>query len=278
MDINVIQPYIRSANCFPWKWDNTRYTIACDARLFYVVCGRGTILIEGMKYNLAQGAAVLFQAGTRYMIQKSPEDTLEVICICFDFTFAHSKSKDPLPIYHEMNFHQSYITERFDNEIFERPLFFSNLAYCKNDLLEILGEQKTRMIFFEGKVSSVFKNVIISMARQITAGDNSMETVEKIIQFINTYYGEELNNQAIAAEFHYHPYYLSRLIKNATGLPLHKYIMNCRIDAAMKLLVSTDLSLEEIALRIGFKNQSHFSECFRKKTKKSPSEFRNQFV
>lgn len=51
--------------------------------------------------------------------------------------------------------------------------------------------------------------------------------------------------------------------------------MQCRIRDACVLLVTTDLSMKEIADNLGFSSPSHFSETFRKLRGVSPMDYRS---
>ena len=55
-----------------------------------------------------------------------------------------------------------------------------------------------------------------------------------------------------------------------------KYAKKIRIDRAKVLLVTTNNSILEIALTLGFHDQSHFHKVFKSFTGLSPSEYRNK--
>jgi AraC family transcriptional regulator len=62
--------------------------------------------------------------------------------------------------------------------------------------------------------------------------------------------------------------------RRSTGLRPHEYVQGRRIDYAQQLLVSSDLSLIEIALSAGFANPAHFSRVFKRFTGTTPSAWR----
>lgn len=57
-------------------------------------------------------------------------------------------------------------------------------------------------------------------------------------------------------------------------MTMHRYIMNYRIEKALQLIISSNLSFNEIAVLSGFKTQSHFTKCFKRITGKLPSDYR----
>lgn len=71
------------------------------------------------------------------------------------------------------------------------------------------------------------------------------------------------------------PEYLSHHFKIVTSISLKNFINFKKIEFAKYLLSSTDLTLIEITISLGFKDQSYFSKVFKKYTGTSPSRYRN---
>ena len=57
-----------------------------------------------------------------------------------------------------------------------------------------------------------------------------------------------------------------------------KYLIRIRLEAACQLLVSTDISISEISMRMGFYDQSHFSRNFFKFVGIYPSQYRKEYA
>jgi len=70
--------------------------------------------------------------------------------------------------------------------------------------------------------------------------------------------------------------YFSRVFKKEVGIPISSYLMNYRLDKASVMLKSCDLSIKEVALKVGFENVSYFSRSFKKKFQVQPIVFRVQ--
>jgi len=73
------------------------------------------------------------------------------------------------------------------------------------------------------------------------------------------------------------PSYLSGLLTSLTGQSTQQHIHNKLINKAKERLSITDLSVSEIAYELGFEHPQSFSKLFKKKTKTTPSAFRNSF-
>ena len=73
-----------------------------------------------------------------------------------------------------------------------------------------------------------------------------------------------------------HPNYLNTVIKAKTGKPVGAWIAEKTIAEAKSLLRNSDISIKEIALRLGFVESPHFSNYFKKHTEISPVLYRRE--
>ena len=67
---------------------------------------------------------------------------------------------------------------------------------------------------------------------------------------------------------------ISYAVKRAKGVSLQRWIAECRISEARRLLIETDLPIQDIALRCAFQNAAAFSTAFRAVAGCAPSAFR----
>ena len=70
--------------------------------------------------------------------------------------------------------------------------------------------------------------------------------------------------------------HFSRLFKQAFGEPPHAYIVRRRVEEACHLMLTSSASLSEIALSVGFSDQSHLCKHFRQTLGQSPSSWRRE--
>jgi AraC-like DNA-binding protein len=68
--------------------------------------------------------------------------------------------------------------------------------------------------------------------------------------------------------------YFRKMFKQYTGTAPGQYHLDLKIRRAREMLVSTDMSIKEIAYELGFNSIHYFSRTFRKKTGSSPTEIR----
>jgi len=84
----------------------------------------------------------------------------------------------------------------------------------------------------------------------------------------------ELSLARAASEAGMAPASFSRFFKRATGRTFISYVNELRIGRACRLLLETDLTITEIAYRVGFNNLSNFNRRFRRIRGQAPREYR----
>ena len=97
-----------------------------------------------------------------------------------------------------------------------------------------------------------------------------------MISFIRANYSQPITNKDIAESVNYHEYYVNKLILKQTGMTLHRYLLNCRIQNAEKLLITTEHSIEKIAALSGFTSAAYFISAFRRQCGETPNEYRRR--
>lgn len=81
----------------------------------------------------------------------------------------------------------------------------------------------------------------------------------------------------IASELAMSTPYLSDLLRNLTGMNTQQHIHAYLIERAKSLLLTTTLSVNEIAFSLGFEYPQYFSRLFKSKTHQTPIEYRQSF-
>lgn len=99
---------------------------------------------------------------------------------------------------------------------------------------------------------------------------------EEVLNYLDENYTDsDLSQTVLADYFQISVYSLSKMFNNQIGMGFSKYVNSKRIEHAKELLITTELSVKDIACLVGVPDDNYFSRIFRKYTGVSPLEYRN---
>jgi two-component system response regulator YesN len=126
-------------------------------------------------------------------------------------------------------------------------------------------------------LSALTKLVLVKLCESVSESALPARMVDALSDYIRENRRDEISNTEIGAIFGYHPFYVSRVLKEKKGITLRQYIISYRLKYAKKLLAETKMSASEIAEEVGFTDASYFTKIFRQTFGITPKEYRNGF-
>lgn len=147
----------------------------------------------------------------------------------------------------------------------------------------IVREHVNQQVFQDEVIQQLVNTLITVVARNL-ALNNSLEKkvlngsfgmVHYIQQHI--YAPEKLKAEVIAEAFNISINYVSEYFRKQTGESLQQYITRYKIKLVETRLKFSDMRMNEIALELGFTDESHLNRIFKKHHGASPSQFRKAF-
>lgn len=97
-----------------------------------------------------------------------------------------------------------------------------------------------------------------------------------VIAYIETHLEEELSLNQLAQYFERNSSYLSAAFSRETGQTVTQFIQQTRINEAIRLFNTTNMSVSEVSLAVGYQDFSYFSKIFSKNIGCGPREYRKQ--
>jgi AraC family transcriptional regulator len=166
-----------------------------------------------------------------------------------------------------------------------------NLVNCfsKHDLhlqhvaMLLLAELKSGGMMGQLYIESLTQVLVIHLLRHystftqtITSENRSLThaQLQQTINYINTHLDRDLSLVQIAGVINISPTYFASLFKRATGISPHQYVIKQRVERAKLLLTTTELTIADIALQVGFSSQSHLTQQFKRLTSMTPKRAR----
>ena len=111
------------------------------------------------------------------------------------------------------------------------------------------------------------------LAKIRTAGDD-LDFGENVRTYILEHLAENLTVSTLATAFHLSTSRFAHRFRDAFGTSPQAYVEGCRIEMARRLLLTTEMSVKEVALTCGFSDPLYFTKRFSHATGSAPSHWR----
>ena len=117
---------------------------------------------------------------------------------------------------------------------------------------------------------------ILNISNYNIDGINENDRIKKAFNFIKENYKNDVLLKEIANEVHMTVPSFCRYFKSQTNKTFIEFLIEYRINNALKLLTQTDKDIKNISFECGFNNYSHFNRSFKKINSISPSDYRKK--
>lgn len=144
----------------------------------------------------------------------------------------------------------------------------------------LFREQEEQKCFYAQFSNTYLHQILLSLLRDTQVPEEMLinSAAQDVMNYIEQHITEDLNCERIALACSYHQNYINRVIKRATGMTFHRYLIDAKLRAAAELLVNTEDSITSIAYHFSFSNAAHFTNLFTAKYRMPPSDYRRFFA
>lgn len=142
----------------------------------------------------------------------------------------------------------------------------------------VLTGLRTGESFYAGRhYRRFFSRLLVAACEEIRGQrKNADPTIDFVLHYIEQHYAEDLTLEIVAEHLPITAGYLSTVFKEKTGEYFVDYVNGVRIREAQRMLLETDLRVQDIAVRAGYQNVNSFNRMFKKWSGMSPREFRKE--
>ncbi|ACU07529.1 Transcriptional regulator [Flavobacteriaceae bacterium 3519-10] len=182
---------------------------------------------------------------------------------------------------------------------------YGYFSYAVNEALHLSEDEEKSVIAIMQNIENEYRSVIDNFSQDVMVSQ-----IEVLLHYCNRYYNRQfitrrtagngllikleellaecfeedrLQNtglpsvQYLSDQLNISADYLSDMLRNLTGQNTQQHIHNHLIEKAKDLLITTNLTVGEIAFQFGFEYPQSFSKLFKQKTNQTPLEFRQAF-
>ena len=244
--------------------------------IWFVWTGRGTVQLGRNLIPLRTGLCLWMRPGGTYNVEQDPEDRLGVTAVHFDLLDSEGRQVVP--------------GQGFPPEVHDLPDVMYADALLKR-VVELLGEddenwrgevpdspdKEIATLLLSGLLRDIdMRSEHLDYLQQDCATRVRRNTMLCLAARIRENSGEMPSIKELADEAGYTPDHFARVFESVLGVSPQAYAVQMRINRARQLLVTTDMSISEIADALGYQDVFFFSRQFKQKVGTPPSQYRRQ--
>jgi YesN/AraC family two-component response regulator len=156
-----------------------------------------------------------------------------------------------------------YLSRSISADILTAPFYVSNIEKLHNTY-SFSEFYKNAQILVAHLTENLFSSVY--------NGDSPV--IKNAVTYINTYYNLNITLASAAKSLNVNASYLSTLFKKEMQKTFSEYLLEVRLNNSIRLLLSTHMSITDIAFTSGFSNQSYFIKMFKRNYGMTPAQYR----
>lgn len=232
--------------------------------LEYITQGRCTLQIADREYQLKKGDLAGFSPKTFHHYKCCPKEPMQHYFIAFTGTEADkllqiSGIKQKGVLNADKYSQTGYLIEKIFSIAKQSRAYSRQLSTCY-----------LRALLLEQSFNSSFEDTNSSV---------SMATYNQCKKYIDEHFSiPQISPSFVARKCGINVRYMSRLFKGIADIQPRQYIDRLKLNKAVSMLLTTNLSISRIAYSIGYLDQYHFSRNFKKAYGLSPNNFRKSHI
>lgn len=259
------------------KYEMPSYHMHDDYEIFYLIEGERKYFINDTIYKISSGNLILIDMNEIHKTDDFSDYCHERIVLNFTSTLLSQ-------FFSTIN--KLNLFSCFKSKHRVLPLSFkykNNIEAILNKLLEINDSKNPSKDFYIKILICELLIIINDFIGDFKLKDyNSTQAinpkVSQVIRYINENFYQTITLSSVAKEFYISPFYLSKLFKQTTNFTFVEYLNSIRIRNSKELLKNTNYKIIDIAEKVGFSNNTHFTRVFKIIVGMSPMKFRKLYT
>lgn len=219
--------------------------------IMFIRAGSGIYNIDGRSYHVRQGDVILFNANVLH--DESPTETDDLLI----FSCGIEQLKvDGLPM--------NVLTTRAQPAVMPCGEYYDEIC----QLFDLMWSHINTKHLYSSEIADNLLNVLLLLCRRIwmenkqTLENSEILLGQRIKDFIDAHYKDDIALSSITAALNMNIFYLSHVFKAYSGYSPKHYQTRRRIGEAQNILLSTDLGITEVANAVGYDNVNNFHRIF----------------
>ena len=267
---------VQKHNCYSPEFDHFHTYFEA----FYVYDGTCEHEIGGIRRTMGLGDFCIIPPGVSHRISVQNQSIVIVMILSaqvIENTFRN-------PTYYKNNTLSDFFLKNIRFSGSDDSLIFhtGNDQELRSILIQMMLESINKYQEYDAVLSAYFSLFFGKLIRHYekTADrpgirDRKAGTVMEMIAYIQEHH-TDITLSGLAERYHYTPEYTSRFIRQESGKTFSDILIDARMKHAVSLLESTALPIAEISYQVGYENTENFIRAFKKRHRKTPSQYRRK--
>lgn len=247
--------------------------------IVYVYQGEFLCAMKGQSLTLKKGTCCMFNVNIQKTIRPRGEKAQLLNCL-----ISQNYLETILLRQFDRNvLFSDFLTQSFYTDSTSQPMLLFDTADkpgVKYAFAMAIIEQMDQKPLWQSMVNNYISSLMVQLLRlHMDSRDQrhylqlGSHKLSEVLMYIDNHCSTATLD-SVAETFHFHPSYLSKIIKGNTGLTFTNILQYTRLKQAALLLKNTQLSVTDIAHQVGYNNISYFYKLFQDKYGCTPAEYR----
>ena len=256
----------------------TRSHIHPAIELIYIQNGDYSVSVDNDEMHASRGDLLFFRSNTIHSLQLSSDSagSYYVLKINPSLLFNIFRGNG------QMNMTSQFLLKRQgDRAIFHSDEIspeFKSIFESMRKVLECDGS----LFFSEERAYSslllieMLKSMLSDHTRKIEINEKNLSLIHKCVDYINKNYASDLSAEECADSIHMSYSYFARLFREVMGKTFKEYLVSVRLAKAKSIILSTQISITDVAIACGYSNLAYFISQYKKEFGKTPRDERKE--
>jgi AraC-like DNA-binding protein len=245
--------------------------------IHWVVDGEMEMVVEGQIYNQQKGDILFIRPGVTHSCKWAGSQGFTYFCVHFSvFDRVFSKELD-----HYKTTYYPASSSLVNGIVPALSILYDLAIENKSATLSTAKSMKVHSAVFDlfgALVDQLSQSETVMPTKKEVLASGIAEQIEDSVRSIllhgQIHDSERTWVQDIAKSLKMSPSQVNRIFQQVYGKAPRKYLSEILLNEAKRLLLQTDLSVDHIAMMLGYRTSAHFSRQFKRWTKTTPSGFR----
>lgn len=252
-----------------------------DYEIYYSIEGMLHLQVQKKSISVPAGHFVFIPPNIEHGSLYEPHNPKKYFVVVFNFKEHLQASKKQMHLESSRHILETLMQE-IDNETFH---FAKDVHHGSEYLQSISQELINRSFGWELMLKNHYSSLLIGLFRSLVSNDleirhknPELNTAIQITKFMHSHYSENITLQDVSDSLNICPRHINRLFKEYFGTSFAKTLSIYRLSYAKNYLYDTDISIEEIAHKVGFSSPQALYRLFKERENMTVKEYKKMII